>query len=343
MQCLCGCRREIEQREGKGRPGQYATAACRKRAERARSANIVTGDVTKMEGTLFLPFQRNLRSPLPWMGGKYHMAPFILSSFPATSAYDVYVEPFAGACHVLMQKPVAHHYEAVNDLNGDLVNFWMRMRECPDALLSQLQDLPYSRQLHYDYHRSLFDGSELDPLERAVRWFYVLQSSFSCHLKPTSTGWKNRPRDVGRGQPHAYHTALSLFDAVSERLKCVEIDNRDFEAVIKQHAGPRTLFYVDPPYLGVEDYYKRADGGFTMADHERLARVLASVPGYVALSSYEHPALEAWYPASKWRRLQWQTRKHSQRTKTTHDEVEEVLLLNYEATSQQLPLFELEA
>src|ERR1700730_218062 len=96
-----------------------------------------------------------LRSPLPWMGGKYHMAPFILSSFPSRSAYDIYVEPFAGACHVLIQKPIAHHYEAINDLNGDLINFWMTMKTCPDLLLERLQGLPYSRQLHYDYHRSL--------------------------------------------------------------------------------------------------------------------------------------------------------------------------------------------
>jgi hypothetical protein len=142
-----------------------------------------------------------LRSPLPWMGGKYHMAPFILASFPDVSAYDVYVEHFAGACHVLMQKPVAHHYEAINDINGDLVNFWLTVRNSPEALLSRLASLPYSRELHYAYHRSLFDGSILDPIERAARWYYVLQSSFSAHLKPSSVGWKIVPAISGGVNP----------------------------------------------------------------------------------------------------------------------------------------------
>jgi DNA adenine methylase len=140
-----------------------------------------------------------LRSPVPWIGGKYYMAPFILSAFPPARDYDVYVEPFAGACHVIAQKQRGRHYEVVNDVNGDLVNFWLQLRDHAGDIVQALETLPYSRQLHYDYHRSLFDGTDLSAVERAARWFYVLQSSFSAQMKPTSPGWKSAPRDIGRG------------------------------------------------------------------------------------------------------------------------------------------------
>ncbi|WP_161977310.1 DNA adenine methylase [Dictyobacter kobayashii] len=123
-------------------------------------------------------------------------------------------------------------------------------------------------------------------------------------------------------------------------MRCVEIDNRDFETVIRQHQKPRTLFYVDPPYLGVEDYYKRIDGTFTFADHERLAAVLNATPSFVMLSYYEHPQLEIWYPPEKWRRVRWETVKHSQRTKGTRDRVTELLLCNYPPMVSSLQLWQ---
>ncbi len=268
------------------------------------------------------------------MGGKHHMARFILSAFPHPGTHDVYCEPFMGGCHVIAQKPISGHYEAINDINGDLVNFWMHCRNYPEKLQQYLDDLPYSRQLHYDYHTSLFDGTELDPLERAARWFYVLQSSFSAHLKPTSVGWRNAPRNADRnavrGQPHAFHSAIDLFSVMAERLRFVEIDNRDFETVICQHARPRTLFYCDPPYIGTEMYYSTG-GHFSLADHERLAQILNATPAMVILSYYDDPLLSELYPASKWRRITWETFKHSQRTKETHSTATELLLMNYPA------------
>jgi DNA adenine methylase len=273
----------------------------------------------------------HVRSPVPWVGGKHAMAPFILNVFPPHEAYDLYCEPFMGACHVIAAKPIWRHYEVINDLNGDLVNFWLQLRDHPEALVSRLDTLPYSRALYYEYHRRLFDGTLHDPLERAVYWFYVLQASFSAWLRPVPVGWKNAPKSPGNGQPHSYHAALSLFAAVSQRLRYVEIDNRDFEAMITQHQNPRTLFYVDPPYLGVEDYYRRKDGCFTLADHERLAGILNATSALVVLSYYDHPRLSQWYPQRKWRRVEWSTVKHSQRQKETRDRVTELLLCNYPA------------
>ncbi|MBV9688638.1 MAG: DNA adenine methylase [Ktedonobacteraceae bacterium] len=296
-----------------------------------------------------------LRSPVPWVGGKHYMAGVIVETFPPSTAYDVYREPFMGGCHVIARKPPFHHYEIINDINGDLVNFWLQLRDHAQDIAARLSTLPYSRKLHYDYYRSLFDRTDLDEMERAVRWFYVLQSSFSAWISSSSSvGWKSGPRTpVGsgatmRGQPHVLQSTLALFAAMQKRFRTVEIDNRDFAAVIERHQGLRTLFYVDPPYLGVEDYYRQVDGvRFDLADHERLAALLNATASLVVLSSYEPPQLSEWYPETKWRRVRWQTVKHSQRTKATRERVTEVLLCNYPASKHmacvQTALFEQEA
>src|SRR5439155_20619800 len=96
---------------------------------------------------------------------------------------------FGGAAHVFMQKKAYKHVEIYNDLNSDLVNFWMQCRDNLEAMEEACRSLPYSREIYYQYHYSLFDGTQLQPLERAVRRFYVLRSNFNGHLNPMPTGW----------------------------------------------------------------------------------------------------------------------------------------------------------
>lgn len=285
-----------------------------------------------------------MKSPIPWMGGKNLLAKKIIASFPHSSSYDLYVEPFGGGASVLLQKPAGKHLEIYNDVNKDLVNFWMQSKENPDEMQRRLDELPYARQWYYDYHQSLFDGTEMDGMERAVRWFYVLVCGFRPTVEETPSGWLNGITGLHKGQignykgllhAHSYRRSIDFSD-VKRRFHNVEIDCRDFEDVIKQYEKPyglRTLFYCDPPYMDAEHYYQ---GGFTLDDHKRLARLLNDTSAYVALSYYSHPLIDELYPASKWRRVTWNIPKHSQRTKDTHDRATELLLCNYAAMEVSL-------
>jgi DNA adenine methylase len=267
---------------------------------------------------------------LPWIGGKYYSAQRILRAFPSPQDYDVYVDLFGGAAHVLIQKPRYKHIEVYNDITNDLVNFWLYCRDHGQDLEIRCRSLPYARSLYYAYHKSLFDGTPLEPLERAARWFYVLRSNFSGKfLTHVATGWSTGAKDEHHSAAHAYHTALDLFPLIQRRLQRVMIDNRDFAEVFKLYDRQRVLFYVDPPYIDCEQYYQTAAGTFTLADHQRLATLLNNASAYVALSYYPHHLLEDLYPSSKWRRVTWETVKHSQRTKETRDMATEMLLTNY--------------
>ena len=77
---------------------------------------------------------RKNKAPFPWFGGKSKAAPVVWSLLG-----DVvhYVEPFAGALGVLLERPHpcnrTYYSETINDLDGFVVNAWRAMQMQPEA------------------------------------------------------------------------------------------------------------------------------------------------------------------------------------------------------------------
>lgn len=268
--------------------------------------------------------------PLHWIGGKFYSARRIVAAFPLASTYGTYVEVFGGAAHVMLRKPPENHLEVFNDLNGDLVNFWMMARDHSQELQERVDSLPYSRRLYEDYRASLEHTEPIDAIERAARWFYVHRSTFGGspdHRK----GWAYNVARVGR-RSHAYalRSATALLSVVTARLRHVQIECQDFARIIQAYERPSTLFYIDPPYVGCEDYYEVSGMPlFTEKQHRQLAVLLNATPALVALSYYEHPLLDELYPPSRWRRMTWTQAKAIEKTRKARQYGREVLLMNY--------------
>jgi site-specific DNA-adenine methylase len=64
--------------------------------------------------------------PLKWHGGKHYLATRIVERMPP---HLHYVEPFAGGLAVLLAKDPEGVSEVVNDLHGDLTNFFRVVQE----------------------------------------------------------------------------------------------------------------------------------------------------------------------------------------------------------------------
>lgn len=224
----------------------------------------------------------NVRSPLLWFGGKSKLAKTIISMMPE---HKTYVEPFGGAAHVLVQKkrsPV----EVYNDINKEVVNFLLIVREHPERFYRAVETLPYSRELYESWRKSALPE---DPFERAVRWFYLNRSGIVGAHKGQPGGWRH-------GRSHntvgSYRSACELIEPLAERLRNVNIESKDFREIIVKYDSPDTFFYIDPPYVGRE---KRYDGGFTEQDHRDLAELLSGIKGKAFVSYYPDPIIDDLY------------------------------------------------
>ena len=153
----------------------------------------------------------------------------------------MYCEPFGSAAHVLVRKQTHKHLEACNDLNDDLVCFWMAARDYPDALQRRIDTLPFSRSLYYAYRESLRAQEAMDSVERAARWFYVLRSTFGAY-PDCSKGWGYTISGGGNVKVHSLRTATALLSLVAERFRCVQIEHQDFASLIRVYQTPGHSF-----------------------------------------------------------------------------------------------------
>ncbi len=276
----------------------------------------------------------DVRSPLKRIGGKFASADRIVALFPSPQTYKTYVEPCCGACHIILNKPQYGHNEVINDLDNNLIAFWMEMKTNASGLQTWLEDMPYSYELYRRYYKSLFDGSELAQFDRAWRYFYCLRQTGTGWLRKSIVGWDNRSGNV-----RSFRSAIEVFEIVQERLHGVAIDSRDVLDTVRRYDSPDTFFYLDTPYLGTEQYYEVCKKGFP---HAELAKLLQAAKAKVAFSCYPHPNIEEWYPASTWHRTQWQQYKSSDIQSDSPALATELLLTNYEPANATASLWDME-
>ena len=206
---------------------------------------------------------------ISWMGGKKSLRNAICERFPQEGV-ERYIEVFGGAAWVLFHKDKHAAFEVYNDINGNLVNLFKCVKHHPDAIADELDNVLYSR-VTYSEFKELHKNTALTDIQRAAMYFYMIKASFGSKLD--SFGAK--PRDI---------TKTDSFKAIKERLKSVVIENKSFEALIKQYDRPQTLFYCDPPYLGTGYYYDHSDAPFDKTMHTQLAEILRNIKGKCIIS-----------------------------------------------------------
>lgn len=237
------------------------------------------------------------RPVLRWHGGKWLLAPWIISHFPV---HRVYVEPFGGAGSVLMRKPRAYA-EVWNDLDDAAVNLFRVLRS-PDAdeLVRRLRLTPFARQEFDETSGPLPD----EPIEKARHLVMRSFMGFGSNAHGRSTGFRANSNRSGTTPAHDWINYPDCLLAIIDRLAGVVIENRDALKVMATQDGPDTLHYVDPPYVwatrGDEspDYVHEMDNDA----HGTLLAFLRSLEGMVVLSGYPHPMYDA--ALSDWQRIE---------------------------------------
>lgn len=245
---------------------------------------------------------RPVRRPaLRYFGGKWRLAPWIIRHLPPHFAY---VEPFGGGMSVLLRKSRSRA-EVVNDLSGDVVNFFRVLRDRPEEIVRAIHLTPYARA-----ERELAFETTDDPLE-AARRFYA-----RCWLSrgddQTSSFRVALNREGRNTTPMQDFMRTDHLVAIAERLRGVAIEHRPALALIDALDHPETLFYCDPPYL----HAVRADAGRTIPrhgyehemseeEHVALAGRLQEIRGMALVSGYPSALYDRLYAG--WRRVEHDT------------------------------------
>lgn len=264
------------------------------------------------------------RPVLRWHGGKWKLAPWIISHFPA---HRIYIEPFGGAASVLLRKQPAFS-EVYNDLDGEVVNLFQVLRDTEKAerLISGLRLTPFARaEFESSYEETM------DPVERARRLVVRSFMGFGSDApnRELRTGFRAQSPQSGRSPEKDWLNYPEALSITVERLRKVVIERRPAIELMLKTDSSGTHYYVDPPYLPDTRSKKSGRGRLkyhayahelTKEDHEALLSVLQGLTGTVVLSGYPHPLYDQ--ALGGWRRVETAAHADGARDRT------EVLWIN---------------
>lgn len=227
------------------------------------------------------------RPMVRWLGGKYRLAPWVISHFPP---HDLYCEPFGGSASVLVRKPPSP-VEVLGDMDDELLNLYAVLRDghlagrlwmtCIVTAFSDAEFRLAMRRLPLD----------ADPVERARRMIvrHAMQVSPDVRGETAGTGFR---RYTGSRRRIAALDWASFPDAVAglvARMRPVTIERSPAVETIRRHDRVDALHYCDPPYVHSTRQEVRKGYAHEMsnAQHEELLDCLLAVRGMVVVSGYK--------------------------------------------------------
>lgn len=254
---------------------------------------------------------------LNYPGAKWGMAKEIVALMPPHRSY---LEPFFGSGAVLFNKPPSA-IETVNDIDGDITNFFKVLRECPEELAEAISLTPYSRDAFNDAH----ENRGTTDFDRAYR--FAIRTRMGHGFKTyQKTGFKIDVYARERSYAVACWNRMpqGILEAAA-RLKQVQIENRPALDVIRKFNHDNVLIYADPPYLLHTRGGKQYRHEMNEQDHLELLEALIQHRGPVILSGYPSEMYDRLL--SGWNQIQ--RKSYNQNS----DPRIEVLWFNYELPS----------
>ena len=213
-----------------------------------------------------------------YIGGKRILAKRLVPMINAIP-HTLYAEPLMGMGGVFFRRDQRPKVEVVNDFNRDVATFFRILQNHYEAFLDMLKWQVASRA---EFERLLgMDADRLTDLQRSARFLYLQRMSFGGKVSGRAMGISTTDPakfDITRLRP--------LLEAVHDRLNGVYIECLPWQSVIERWDRPYALFFLDPPYYGVEHYY---EAPFARSEFEDLSARLKRLQGQFILTLNDHP------------------------------------------------------
>ncbi len=231
-----------------------------------------------------------MRTPITYYGGKQMMLPHIMPLIPE---HNVYVEPFAGGAAVLFAKePVQTN--VINDLNGELINFYRTCVSDFPALRSEILKTLHCREQHQIAWAIYNNPDYFDNVKRAWATWALSVCGFSGMLSTSfgisRTGAQKSTKIAG--------CKMRFTEELRELLEKCTIEQDNALAVISRFDCSNAFHFIDPPYVGSNmGHYT---GMFTREDLKQLLDLCADLRGKFMLTMYPDEMIEQYAEHNNW-------------------------------------------
>jgi DNA adenine methylase len=228
---------------------------------------------------------------IKWAGGKQQLIQKLAERVP--EQFDTYYEPFIGGGALLLE--LAPKSAVINDINQQLLNDYIQMRDNVDSLIELIQnyDSVACDKDHYIAMRKRYNEkiqNDENDIESAALMIWLNKHCFNGLYRVNSKGLFNVP----------YNNKITGQSINPENLRHIgnylkntdiEIKYGDFELACSG-VKKGDFVYFDSPYVPMSetanftDYTKE---GFSFEDHKRLAalfRRLDSLGAKLMLSNH---------------------------------------------------------
>lgn len=260
----------------------------------------------------------NFKTPITYYGGKQTMLKHLLPLIPK---HSVYTESFAGGAALFFAKersPV----EVINDLNGELINFYKVCQTKFDELQQRIKLLLHSRAVHqhafYVYNNPQF----FTEVDRAFALFTMSKMGFAGQLT-ASFGFDKKECRI----PKKIFYAKEAFNlSLKERLECVTIEHDDAFKILLRYDTEDAFHFIDPPYVG-SNLGHYADM-FNDDNLKQLLELCVSLKGKFMLTMFPNEVIQKFVDANGWR-IHKIERQITAGRSTARRKQEEWIIMNY--------------
>lgn len=261
-----------------------------------------------------------MKCVLKYPGAKNRESDWICQYIPD---HDVYLEPYAGSMAVFFAKKPCR-IETLNDLDGNVVNYFSVVRNHPEELAELISWTPFGRDEYYQACEILPGDSDI---ERARKFAVRCWQGFGCSNLYRNGFRSSQQSNSPRTTKEWRNLPERLLEA-SERLRDAQIENLPAVEVIKRYDTKDVFIYADPPYLhGTRKNYLYKHE-MSNEQHMELLEVLCQHPGKVLLSGYDNDLYNNMLTG--WNKVQKKTCAEGGRARI------ETLWMNYETGQMRL-------
>lgn len=225
---------------------------------------------------------------IPFLGEKSKHKNFILPNIP--NDISTYAEPFGGSFAIFFSLDLSLYpntsfiYNDINPLNANLLN------QLTDPKFREYLFRVRATKEKYNEVKFNLSNNNWDDYEKAANWLILLSCSVSKY-DILNGAFKNEFEFETFKLKYAHSSSISFIN---------KVEMMDYIDFIDKYDSKETFFYVDPPYINLENYYTNHDF-LTVENHIELSNKLKNIKGRFALSYLKNDLLKDLYPDYKFK------------------------------------------